>query len=312
MKKLILILSFVICHLSFSFAQQNETAQDLDSLYAQEMLGIGIEAPDFIIDSLSNTSLKDMRGRYVVLHFWASWCPDCRKDMPLMNEIYDEHASDSVIFIHISFDTDAEVWQKYVKENNMGGLQLSELKKMKESATAQAYHLKWIPSIYVLNTEGKVILKTVVAEKLRERLRHLDFSKVRIPRTRVSRMPQYPGGDTALRYFLARNVNYPRTANNYGLEGQTIVEFMVGVDGTISDISVKDNQITVDDKLPFRKLAGDEKKVVRQKVLDMFAEEAKRVVGLMPKWKPGVRFGIPFKVKYQMPINYKIHYNNED
>lgn len=287
-------------------------AEDLDSLYAQEMLGIGTEAPDFVIDSLSNTSLKDLRGRYVVLHFWASWCPDCRKDMPEMNAIYDEHASDSVIFIHVSFDTNAETWQKYVKESGMGGLQLSELKKMKESATAQAYRLKWIPAIYVLNTEGKVILKTVMVEKLRERLRHLDLSKVRIPRARVSRMPQYPGGDTALRYFLARNVNYPRTANNYGLEGVTIVEFMVDVDGTISDIHAKASEITVDDKLPFRKLAGDEKRTVREKVLEMFAEEATRVVGLMPKWKPGVRFGIPFKVKYEMPINYKIHYTNDD
>ena len=306
MKKLILLFTLLATMATHSHAE------DPDSLYAQQMLGIGTEAPDFVIDSISNTSLKDMRGRYVVLHFWASWCPDCRKDMPTMNAIYDEHASDSVIFIHVSFDTNAEAWQKYVRESGMGGLQLSELKKMNESPTAQAYRLKWIPAIYVLNTEGKVIQRTVVAEKLRERLRHLDFSKVRIPRQRVSRMPQYPGGDNALRYFLARNVNYPRTANNYGLEGQTIVEFMVGVDGDISDIRVKENKITVEDKLPFHKLAGDEKRVVRERVLEMFAEEAKRVVGLMPKWKPGVRFGIPFKVRYELPINYKIHYNNED
>ena len=56
-------------------------AQDLDSLYAQTMLHNGMEAPDFMVDSTSNTRLNDLRGRYVVLHFWASWCPDCRKDM---------------------------------------------------------------------------------------------------------------------------------------------------------------------------------------------------------------------------------------
>ena len=51
-------------------------AQDLDSLYTQTMLKNGAQAPDFLIDSVSNTHLSDFRGRYVVLHFWASWCPD--------------------------------------------------------------------------------------------------------------------------------------------------------------------------------------------------------------------------------------------
>ena len=144
-----------------SFVSLGVSAQDLDSLYAQSMLRNGMEAPDFMVDSLSNTHLKDFRGRYVVLHFWASWCPDCRKDTPEMNSIFEEFASDSLIFIHISYDTDKEKWWNYVTENNMEGLQFCELKKMKESLTAQAFGIKWIPSMYVLNTDGKVILATV-------------------------------------------------------------------------------------------------------------------------------------------------------
>ena len=85
-------------------------AQDLDSLYAQEMLKGGMEAPDFMVDSTSNTRLNDLRGRYVVLHFWASWCPDCRKDMPEMVKLEEENANDSLVFIHISYDTDREKW----------------------------------------------------------------------------------------------------------------------------------------------------------------------------------------------------------
>ena len=57
-------------------------AQDLDSLYAQSMLKNGMVAPDFVIDSATNARLEDLRGRFVVLHFWASWCPDCRRDTP--------------------------------------------------------------------------------------------------------------------------------------------------------------------------------------------------------------------------------------
>ena len=285
-------------------------AEDLDSLYTQEMLRYGAEAPDFMIDSLSNTSLKSMRGRYVVLHFWASWCPDCRKDIPEINKLHEEFASDSVIFIHISFDTDKEKWLKYIGESGMDGLQLCEFVKMKESKTAQAYGIKWIPSMYVLNTEGKVILRTVMIEKLRKQLSHLDLSKVLISRSKRASSPSFPGGDNALKVFLAKNVEYPRKASNYGLEGQTIFRFIINTDGSISQVKVVSNTITVEDKLPFQKLAGDEKRKLREEVLKLFAEEGMRVIKKMPKWKPGVRYGMPVKAEYEMPLNFKIQYNN--
>jgi len=290
---------------------QHVAAEDLDSLYAKDMLHVGMKAPDFMIDSLSNTTLAKMQGRFVVLHFWASWCPDCRKDTPLYNQLYEEFASDSVVFINISFDTDREAWQKYVRESDMGGLQLSELKKMKESATAQAYQVKWIPAYYVLNTEGKVILATVEVEKLQRRLQMLDLSRVRIPRNQMSTLPSYPGGDNALRAFLVKNVNHPRTASNYGLEAQTIMQFTVDIDGSIRDISVKSNRITRNDRAPFQRLSADEQRNVSERCLEMFAEEAERVISIMPKWKPGRRFGIPFKTRFQMPINYKIFVDSD-
>ena len=283
-------------------------AQDLDSLYAQDMLHNGTEAPDFMVDSTSNTRLADLRGRYVVLHFWASWCPDCRKDMPEMVKLEEMYANDSITFIHISYDTDREKWWNYVTESGMQGLQFCEMKKMKESLTAQAFGVQWIPSMYVLNTEGKVILATVQIEKLRQRLQHLDYSRVRIPRSRRASEPTFPGGDNAMMAYLARNIRYPRTASNYGLEGQTVVKFLVNTDGRISDVRVTQNRITVEDRKPFQRLAGDEKKRTREKVLELFAEEAIRVVSQMPKWKAGVRNGIPMKVEYELPINFKINY----
>lgn len=288
------------------------SAQDTDSLYTQDMLHNGTEAPDFLVDSLSNTRLKDLRGRFVVLHFWASWCPDCRRDIPSLSKIEQEYASDSLVFIHISYDTNREQWWKYVTENNIEGIQLCEMKKMKEAATAQAFRIKWIPSIYVLNTEGKVILATTQTEKLQQRLQLLDYSRVRIPRTRRETEPTFPGGDNLMMQYLARNIHYPRTASNYGLEGQTVLSFLVETDGSISNVQVVSNRITREDRKPFQRLAGDEQKKTREKVLQMFAEEAIRVVSSMPKWKPGVRNGIPIKVVYELPINFRIDYGGNE
>lgn len=148
-------------------------AEDLDSVYTKEMLPIGTEVPDVMLDSTNNVSLKSMRGKYVVLHFWASWCPDCRKDMPAMNDLSYVYSSDSIVFVHISYDTNKEVWQKYVANNKMEGIEFSELKKMRECTTYKLFNIKWIPAMYLIDPNGKVMLRTVKAETLAERLKQL-------------------------------------------------------------------------------------------------------------------------------------------
>lgn len=307
MRKNIVLIVLFVCFCASGFSQADK---DLDSLYAQDMLKVGVEVPDFVIDSVSNMSLKSLRGRYVVLHFWASWCPDCRKDIPAINQLHNEHASDSVVFIHVSFDTEREKWINYLSESGMQGLQLCELKKMRESKMAQSYGIKWIPSMYVINTEGKVILRTVMIDKLGKQLKRLDKSKVIVPRNKRSADPLFPGGEEAMMAYLVKSIDYPRKASNYGLEGQTVFKFSVNADGSISNIRVIQNRITVEDKLPFQRLAGDEKRKLREEVLELFAEEGKRVIQAMPKWKPAIRYGMAIKTEYELPLNFRIQYNN--
>ena len=305
MKQLLITLAMLIVTAS------SAKAEDTDSLYTPSMLSIGTMVPDIVIDSIHNISLSSLRGRYVVLHFWASWCPDCRKDMPAMNELSYVYSSDSVVFIHISYDTDKAVWQKYIEDNKMLGLQVSELKKMRETQTYSLFGIKWIPAMYLVSPEGRVMLRTVKVEKLAERLKYLNYAKLSIPKNKRSRNPRFQGGERNLRYYLSHKIDYPREANNYGLEGVTTMRFTIERDGSISNVTVKDNRITVEDKLPFRKLQGDEQNVVRQKALDAFAKEATRVIEEMPNWEPGLRYGTPVRVEYERPINFRIHYTND-
>ena len=305
MKRLLLILFAVIPFLGLQ-------AEDPDSLYAKDMLSIGTQAPEMVIDSASNITLESLRGRYVVLHFWASWCPDCRRDMAELNELSYVYSSDSIVFIHVSYDTNKEVWLKYIEDNRMLGLQLSELKKMRECKTYDLFKINWIPAYYVLNTEGRIIERTVDVKKLARRMTLLDLSRVHIPKSKMSKAPEYKGGETMLRYYLAKSIKYPRIASNYGLEGQTVVKFMVEADGSITNARVIDNRITVEDKLPFQKLRGDSKMRTRQEALDAFSEEALRVINDMPQWNPGKRYGMPIKVEYELPINFKLKYNSDD
>ena len=168
MKKLNILMALLMCLFVSAVS-----AQDLDDKYATELLKPGAVAPDFTVidaETMDDLPISTYRGKYVVLDFWATWCPDCRKDVPKMKELYGKFASDNIIFIGVSFDKNDEVWMKYIRENGMEWLQHREQKPKNESQVSKDYHVKWIPSIYVIGPDGKIMLGTVMIEKLEKLL----------------------------------------------------------------------------------------------------------------------------------------------
>src|SRR5574344_1932835 len=142
-----------------------QTSTDPDAQYATELLKGGMEAPNFRMKALDGKDfqLQQLQGKYVVLDFWASWCPDCRKDIPNILRMYQGFSSRGVQFVGVSMDTDAKAWQTAVAKYAIPYLQVSELKKFHDTAVASLYHVKWIPSMYLIGPDGKVILGTVVS-----------------------------------------------------------------------------------------------------------------------------------------------------
>ena len=100
--------------------------------------------------------------------------------------------------------------------------------------------------------------------------------------TVVEEMPQFPGGMGEAMRFLAQNIKYPKAAQQAKIEGRVIVQFVVGKDGSVSDIQI------------MRSVSPD---------LDA---EAIRVVGMMPKWIPGKQRGKAVTVKFTMPIMFRL------
>ena len=98
----------------------------------------------------------------------------------------------------------------------------------------------------------------------------------------VEEMPQYPGGETAMMEYVAKNVVYPKEAQEKGISGRVFVGFVVEKDGSIGEVKL------------LRGIGGG------------CDEEAVRVVKGMLKWKPGKQDGKPVRVSYQMPINFKL------
>lgn len=95
-------------------------------------------------------------------------------------------------------------------------------------------------------------------------------------------MPEFPGGETGLNKYLAENIVYPIAAIENGYQGAVYISFVIKSDGSVTDIILLRGQ------------GGG------------LNEEALRVVGLMPKWKPGLRKGKPVRVLFNMPIYFKL------
>ena len=99
----------------------------------------------------------------------------------------------------------------------------------------------------------------------------------------VESMPEFPGGQQALFKYLSENVKYPVIAQENGIQGRVICQFVVNKDGSIVEVEVV-------------RSGGDPS-------LD---KEAVRVIKTMPKWKPGKQRGKPVRVKYTVPVNFKL------
>lgn len=147
---------------------------DLDTQYAADLLKPGTAAPEITATDLQGKQhkLSELRGKYTVIDFWASWCPDCVKDIPEMKRLYETYG-DEVNFLGVSFDHDRTKWENCVKDNGIAWLQISSLVRWKENSISKDFHIKWIPSLYIIGPDGKVVLGTVMIDKLEKKLQEI-------------------------------------------------------------------------------------------------------------------------------------------
>ena len=178
MKKMTLLI-FAMLMMGVTVAKAQAEQEDFDDKYATELVKAGTAAPDFKMKTPDGKNFqfskwaKGNKGKTVVLDFWASWCPDCRKDAPEVVRLYEKYRSYGIEFIGISMDTDVEAWKKAIEKFGITYPQVSELKKFKETDIAKTYGVKWIPSMVVVGPDGDVKLSTVLTYKVDKYLKEL-------------------------------------------------------------------------------------------------------------------------------------------
>ena len=103
-------------------------------------------------------SLDDLKGKYVYIDVWATWCGPCIKQIPHLQKIEKQYHDKNIEFVSISIDkqSDYEKWETMVKEQNLGGIQLFADKNW-NSAFVQAYNIQGIPKFILIDTAGNIV-----------------------------------------------------------------------------------------------------------------------------------------------------------
>lgn len=137
----------------------------------ESFLAIGSEAPEIILpDPEGNmVSLTSLRGKVVLIDFWASWCGPCRRENPKMVRIYNNYKDQGFEIYGVSLDKSKNSWVSTITSDKLTWVHVSDL-KFWNSEAARLYKVGSIPYTVLVDTEGKIIAKGLRGEALEKKL----------------------------------------------------------------------------------------------------------------------------------------------
>ena len=129
---------------------------------------VGHEAPNFelITSTGGKIALSSLRGKYVLIDFWASWCGPCRREIPNIKKVYAEFKDKGLQVVGVSIDNSDKAWRKALEEENIDYLQLYD----PEGITSKLYNYNGIPFIILISPEGIILEKGLRGENIREKI----------------------------------------------------------------------------------------------------------------------------------------------
>ncbi|WP_306351099.1 peroxiredoxin family protein [Flavobacterium sp. '19STA2R22 D10 B1'] len=119
---------------------------------------VGDTYPDITLQNNQNTTVKlsSLKGKTVLVDFWASWCAPCRLGNKKLVKLYEKYKSQNFEIVGISIDTDQSKWLKAIEKDKMKHQQLIDPKGF-DAKSAVAFGAETLPAAYLFNASGKLI-----------------------------------------------------------------------------------------------------------------------------------------------------------
>lgn len=115
---------------------------------------IGAQAPDFTIKDLkgNDVTLSSFKGKPILLNFWATWCPHCRRERPELNQLYKDYNGKGLVIISVANDASIEKVKKFVENNPANFIVLSD----QDSIATEAYSVYALPTTFLIDRNGVI------------------------------------------------------------------------------------------------------------------------------------------------------------
>lgn len=157
------------------FSPTGKYMTEMTSRYEKEkLLAIGAVAPDIKLKQPDGTelALSSLRGKVVLIDFWASWCGPCRRENPFNVKMYNDFKGKGFEIYGVSLDSDASRWKSAISNDSLVWKHVSDLGGW-QSSPAKLYQVSSIPATYLLDRDGKIIAKGLRGENLYAKLQEV-------------------------------------------------------------------------------------------------------------------------------------------
>ncbi|WP_026898485.1 TlpA disulfide reductase family protein [Daejeonella oryzae] len=147
---------------------KNKAVQSFtDKMMSLKPVSVGQPAPQFELPTPEGKIIKlsDLKGKYVLLDFWASWCAPCRDENPNIVKQYNSFKNKGFTVLGVSLDKGKGAWEKAIADDKLTWTHVSELKEW-DGKVSIAYRVESIPSSFLLDPQGKIIAKNLRGAEL--------------------------------------------------------------------------------------------------------------------------------------------------
>ena len=145
----------------------------ISQVAAKKSLAIGKEAPEIALQNPDGQVIKlsSLKGKYVLIDFWAAWCRPCRMENPNVVKLYNQYSDDNFEILGVSLDRTRDKWVQAIAQDELPWLHVSDLKFWRSQA-AKDYQVSAIPATFLIDPDGIIIAKNLrgvtLAAKLKE------------------------------------------------------------------------------------------------------------------------------------------------